>query len=746
MVNRLRVDWMFFAFLYIVILTTLTQATANATKHPTCQETAQRVLKPYIERLKTAESAEKEYDLKLSQRKQEIEEFMIKLNQTRQDFDLAEKKDLNSRDQKIAYMLEAIKEIRQKVTDDIARLKQKSREALAEGRESTSKSYSQNAQKLSEKLAIGEANGHKQELGWSSSINGWKEQIRKTRDDRNKRAASWSAGSIHIHITFLGYSLSWSGVQQRLIKEREKLAVASRRELGFHLTPLGYTLNGQGIKDLVTKRKKELNDARSQIAAGTFKLHIPTFGFTADRNYAKKRMSDAKAKLQKDTAAWAKGTYKTHSKALGYTTSNGDIQKTIEKKQAALARFIADGDKTKVHVPEIGYTTSGEAIKEAIQKAQTAKIRSLWERNYTYWRKAIAKEIQKRRADIRRWKDILSEFKRQWQEDLKKQKKYIDTILTWALGETPCGGSGIGANTTIVSPTLPSNPPPKLEDIPEFRDFRGLDDKRLSRENWKKWVQLHCKKLVESVNSYPGIHNNILIPGETQDDIDKGLIKGYFGEGALAKLLSMDDLPAEHRSDNIYAAVTEKAEQKLRIAILNAKPDSLLPWNIMQMALDASGGSYPLAVLTVHAVLKTATKLGRNETQGMFRRAGQNRWNEVDKLRNNLHPHSEIAKRLRNLRPKGDTSHDKLGPWYHAFGLLSAGALVSPLQAKIGAQGEHWLKWFKAYGNAEGAYNRVKNTTDVIFANCSSHLYIYNRFYTPVTREQIDSLMQRSRR
>lgn len=346
------------------------------------------------------------------------------------------------------------------------------------------------------------------------------------------------------------------------------------------------------------------------------------------------------------------------------------------------------------------------------------------------------KLLIKKRIDIKKWEGYLAAFKKQWKEDLAKQKKYIETTLTWALGETPCGG-GITTST--------SNKPPKLDDIPEFRDFRGMDDKRVSRENWENWVKLHCRTLISSVNSYPGIHNKIVILGETQEEIDKGLVRGFFSSGDLASLLAMDDLPAKNRSDNIYAAVTENTEQKLRMAILKAQPDSLLPWHVMRMALDASDGSYPLAVLTAHAVLKTAAKLGRSDGQTpMFSRAGQNKWDEVEKLRKKLSPHSEIAKRLRNLRPKDDTTADKLGPWYHAFGLLSAGALVSPLEAEIGARGEHWLKWFKAFGSAEGAYNREKETTDLIFANCASLLGKYNRFYTPATREQIERLLQDS--
>jgi len=277
------------------------------------------------------------------------------------------------------------------------------------------------------------------------------------------------------------------------------------------------------------------------------------------------------------------------------------------------------------------------------------------------------------------------------------------------------------------------------KNIQEVRDFRGLDDPKISRSSWRQWVKLHITKLVDTANSYNGIHSEIVIPGETMTDQKDGILRGYLrnaplvsltaGEGKLVQLLSGHDLPPGHR-DNPYAAITAQTEQPLQQAILHAAPHSLFPENVLKLALDVCDGNYPLAVTTGHAVLKIATYEGRSVLKRMFARARGNKWDSIPDLAKSLKPHSDIAKRLHNLRPGDDTTGDKLGPWYHGFGLLTAGALSSPEGAHIGAKGEHtskWLGWFIG----EGDYNPEKEYTDEAFSDITFRLRKYGRFYDP---------------
>ena len=293
---------------------------------------------------------------------------------------------------------------------------------------------------------------------------------------------------------------------------------------------------------------------------------------------------------------------------------------------------------------------------------------------------------------------------------------------------------------SLLSESLPTS----LEDIQEFRDYRGLDDRRQSRKVWKRWLDVQMNQLAKTVKEYEGVHDRIEIKGETEQDIADGILVGFLKGGKLASLLAMDDLPPDHRKDNPYAAVTEKTEKKLLAAILKAKEDSLLPSDVMKMALDASDGSYPLAVLTAHAVLKVATKKGRSDgLTPMFSRRSQRDWKKAYELRHKLKPHSEVAKRLRNLRPEGDTTGDKLGPWYHGFGILTAGAISSPAGADWGQYGEHMLKWLGEFGPAEGRYNAEKEATDSAFAKANWQLVKYNRFVSKkATKEQIEKLQK----
>lgn len=276
------------------------------------------------------------------------------------------------------------------------------------------------------------------------------------------------------------------------------------------------------------------------------------------------------------------------------------------------------------------------------------------------------------------------------------------------------------------------------ENIQEVRDFRGLDDKRISRGAWERWVKIHVDKLIETAKSYNGINNKAVIPGETITDQRDGVVRGYLrnaplvsmvaGEGKFIQLLSGDDLPPDHRHDNPYAAMTASTEVALQKKIMRAIPHSLLPEDVLKLSLDVSDGSYPLAVMTGHAVLKINTKKGRSVIERMFARARNGKWEIIPDLAKKLKPYSSLAKKLHNLRPADDKTGDKLGPWYHGFGLLSAGAISSPEGAAIGARGEHQSKkwsWF----SGEGAYNAEKEYTDRIFSDATFSLRKYNRYY-----------------
>lgn len=137
----------------------------------------------------------------------------------------------------------------------------------------------------------------------------------------------------------------------------------------------------------------------------------------------------------------------------------------------------------------------------------------------------------------------------------------------------------------------------------------------------------------------------------------------------------------------------------------------------MQLALQATNGNYGLAVLTAHNLLKNVTKSGR-ETLGEL---GQDlNWNRPAKrqaLLDKMDALDQVVSKLSSLRadPSSPQNVDKMGPWYHAFAILTAGALINPLAAGGVTAAEHTAKFFKSFGG-EGGFNKEKAAIDACFA------------------------------
>ncbi len=151
----------------------------------------------------------------------------------------------------------------------------------------------------------------------------------------------------------------------------------------------------------------------------------------------------------------------------------------------------------------------------------------------------------------------------------------------------------------------------------------------------------------------------------------------------LGQLLRSQD-PVSHLEGNEYVKLTAPYVPKLRDAIL-ASPGGLTPADVMKMSLDACGGNYTLATLTAHNFLKDVAYFGRRAV-------------ELTGSPFSLEPGTEyvprVAERLVNLR--GDPSkNDKLGPWYHMYGVLFLGSVTSVTQAEGMLTAEHLTRILK---------------------------------------------------
>jgi hypothetical protein len=152
--------------------------------------------------------------------------------------------------------------------------------------------------------------------------------------------------------------------------------------------------------------------------------------------------------------------------------------------------------------------------------------------------------------------------------------------------------------------------------------------------------------------------------------------------------------------DGELSASRESALAK-RIA---ASSGNLLPNDVLKLALDATAGDYPLAVLTAHNLLKELTYASR-EPNGSSALLG---WNADDRGSDTIaitgnHPGYDVRSaadvqaligKLSNLREANDpVAGDKMGPWYHLYGVLFVGSVTTGTEATFGAWFENFTRW-----------------------------------------------------
>jgi hypothetical protein len=82
---------------------------------------------------------------------------------------------------------------------------------------------------------------------------------------------------------------------------------------------------------------------------------------------------------------------------------------------------------------------------------------------------------------------------------------------------------------------------------------------------------------------------------------------------------------------------------------------------------------------------------------------------------------SPIVAKLASLRLNPAASKDKMGPWYHGFGILSAGALLNGEKARLAMFAEHAGKSLKLFSK-EGGFNAEKFALDKEFAATAVHI------------------------
>ena len=252
----------------------------------------------------------------------------------------------------------------------------------------------------------------------------------------------------------------------------------------------------------------------------------------------------------------------------------------------------------------------------------------------------------------------------------------------------------VGPATGAPSPTAAPKAV-RLVDSPEYRTFLGLDDR--PTPGWETRVRVRSAELRRRAAAFPGATAAAEIPGE-----------GRFGKHSPNLLYPGNDLFTLLALDfpsgvlaargNVYAGATRESQKQLEQAIL-ASGGGLQPADVLELALRATNGSYPLAVLAAHNLLKDATKLGRAAIQDAARlKPGRsapaietyNRRQAAELAE--LRRWTPLVAKLTSLRKNPAARPDKVGPWYHAFAVLTAGALAGPKTAQLVVWAEHGAK------------------------------------------------------
>ncbi|MCC6996920.1 MAG: hypothetical protein IT370_20070 [Deltaproteobacteria bacterium] len=150
----------------------------------------------------------------------------------------------------------------------------------------------------------------------------------------------------------------------------------------------------------------------------------------------------------------------------------------------------------------------------------------------------------------------------------------------------------------------------------------------------------------------------------------------------------------------------QSPESQLARAIMSAKGQPT-PGQVLGAALKITGGDYWLATLVCHNLLKEVTYAERSKQQALL---GWDPKAPGDARRWILLEPSKLTAKLPNLRPAGDPqASDKMGPWYHMYGLFFVGGMTSGSEAETLAWVENLTRAL-GLGSSGDAFKEGMNT------------------------------------
>lgn len=185
--------------------------------------------------------------------------------------------------------------------------------------------------------------------------------------------------------------------------------------------------------------------------------------------------------------------------------------------------------------------------------------------------------------------------------------------------------------------------------------------------------------------------------------------------GALVKKVSDNELStlltengkSSNTPNNPYVKLTKEGGQNSYEMQLARKIQAMSkagPDDVLSAALDVCHNDYWLATLTAHNLLKEVTYAERTDGHAFV---GWTKGDNTDDLR--IDPKS-ISSKLIDLRPDGDKNFgDRMGPWYHSFGLLYVGGVTSGTEAQILSDVENLTRLLRAGSPPDEGKERVNS-------------------------------------
>lgn len=290
-----------------------------------------------------------------------------------------------------------------------------------------------------------------------------------------------------------------------------------------------------------------------------------------------------------------------------------------------------------------------------------------------------------------------------------------------------------------VNPQLPAQYGNSIEDDQSYRYFSGISETiHVWSDKMTRWREAYCRELAQAVENFASLDVNWPIyQGKRERPAEFGVLthlSSNDSKRAFQDLMWHALAPEDMRLGNKYAAMTGWYEDQLKSKILSSSR-RLTPADLLQLALSVTKGNYRLAVLVTHNLLKNVTYKGRNHAnkiRGIYQR----------KQPQFPPQYGAIASRLVNLRAtpqEGIGRTDKMGPWYHAFVVLSIAAWTDdPHNSRKAILGENTYRVTKRefgaiLGDMGSPVDREKQISDLCFQNAAERIHAFLARQKPAT-------------